>query len=182
MSNNTSNTNFKELVNLAPAEDENDFLAEFDPQKLFVVTKLSIPFIILIFGLCFGATYFILRYTKPVYRSQSTLKLEQKGTASILKYGLFESEDKVTNYLIGEIEFIRSKVILQKAIDSLYLNVAYFLKGNVTDDEKFKSSPFKVQSYRILNHSFYNKAISINIINEKTFLLSYHNGEKKIEK
>lgn len=182
MSYNDSNTNFKELTGSSPNEEEADFLSEFDPQKLFVVFKLSIPFIILIFGLCFGATYFILRYTKPIFRSQSTLKLEQKGTASILKYGLFESEDKVTNYLIGEIEFIRSTTILQKVVDSLSLNVAYFLKGNVTDDEKFESSPFIISQYKVLNYSYYNKAIEVRVIDEKTFSLNYTIDKKNIEK
>jgi len=53
-------------------------------------------------------------------------------------------EDQNLNIISGEIEQIKSKVFLNRVIDSLDINIGYYSIGKVLVDEKYRYSPIKV--------------------------------------
>ena len=79
----------------ADASNEDNFLADFDVSKLIRVVKKKLIYVILLSIICVVASWIVLRYTKRIYNSSSTLKLEMKGTSELLGKGIFANDENV---------------------------------------------------------------------------------------
>ncbi|MDQ3394884.1 MAG: polysaccharide biosynthesis tyrosine autokinase [Bacteroidota bacterium] len=154
-------------------EDNGDFLNNLDYEKIFLVLKRSIPWIVAILFVTNLLAYLYIRYTKPLYQSHSDLKLDIKSEASLFGFNApIENPANITN-LSGEIELIKSRLFYSKVIKILDLDINYFAYGKILNDERYKNSPFKVE-YFFKNASFYDKPIDIEILNDYQFKLSYN--------
>lgn len=173
-----------EIFNRPLEEEENkDFLSEIDFSKIIEILRKSILWIIIIVFLSFLTVFIYLRYTKPVFESSSSLRLTIKNEKSI--QGIQGMEGLVrsnTQDLAGELEFIRSEVILSLVAKNLGLEVSYFSKGNFLDYEMYKGSPFLLKEFELKDLSYKDSPFFIKIHNEKEFELSYEEGEKKVAK
>lgn len=119
-----------------------------DVDKLKAVIVRNKWWVLLIFLSCNGAAYLTTRWTKDIYESGSELKLDIKANASEL--GIKElAQDQNSDIVSGEIEQIKSKLFLNKIIDSLNLTVGYFSEGNILNNELYTQSPFEVKLLRI---------------------------------
>lgn len=121
----------------------NNDLEGIDFNKLKIVARKNWVWIIGIFLLTNFASYLVIRWTKDVYESESEMKLDVKQDATELGIKTLV-EDQNLNIISGEIEQIKSKVFLNRVIDSLDLEVSYFSIGKVLVDEKYRYSPLKV--------------------------------------
>ncbi len=158
-------------------DSDNDFLSTLDLQKLLMVVRRSIFWLLLIVGVCSAAAYIYLRYTKPIYQSVASLQLEMKGIAPTLSIGIYRDEESQTNYLEGESQFIRSNVIYTDVIEKLNLWVSYYAEGKIIDDEKFNTAPFKVVYCKVNDGIFYNtKKIYWQYKDRTSFKLSFDNN------
>lgn len=159
--------------NDAPEEaDKGAF--DLDLAKLVSVLRKSLPYVLGIFLYCLLASYLIVRYTKPLYQSDSVLQLDIKSEASILGFRDMESSPS-SHHVSGmseEIELIKSKLFLTQVIKALDLDVSYYTEGNILDDEKYRSAPFKVE-YLIKNEGFFNKKINVDLLDAQHYQLSF---------
>lgn len=85
--------------------------------------------------------FFFLRYTKPIYRSNSIVQLIQDdktsqilGTASLV-------EDK--SMLSKEIELLRSDVLFSRAIRKLNLETSIFAEGEILTKDLYRTADRK---------------------------------------
>jgi uncharacterized protein involved in exopolysaccharide biosynthesis len=94
--------------------------------------------------------FLVLRYNPPVYESTSIIKISSDNEAQT---ALNISRDMLANMsqsqLAGYIEILRSKIIGERMVEALPLDVSYFLKGRVLDNELYRVSPFRVD-YEVL--------------------------------
>lgn len=116
-------------------------------------------------------SYLVLRYTKPLYESRSTLKLDIKSEASILGLNNYDEEQSYNN-LMSEIELIKSKLFFNKIINALDLDISVYTIGNILVDERYKNAPFDV-GYKIKDPVVFDKPFRIEILNPHEFNLSY---------
>lgn len=114
-----------------------------DPNKLKIVIRKNLLWIIGIFLIVNLSAYLTIRYTKDLYESESEMKLDIKQDATELGIKTLV-EDQNLNVISGEIEQIKSKVFLNRVIDSLDINIGYYSIGKVLVDEKYKYSPIRV--------------------------------------
>ncbi len=114
-----------------------------DFEKLKIILRKNLVWISLIFISSILASYLYLRYTKNIYQSDSELKLDVKQEATVLRINSF-AEDENLNIISGEIEQIKSKYFLSRVIDSLDLQIGYYVKGKYSRREIYKRSPFQV--------------------------------------
>lgn len=139
----------------------NDFQPEafqgIDLDKLKNIARRSIPWLLLIFIITNLSAYLIIRWTKPLYVSDSEIKLDIKTNASELGIGFVENQN--LNIISGEIELLKSRLFFSQVIDALNLSTSYYTIGKVLNDEKYKSSPFEVESFikspQALDRRFY---------------------------
>ncbi|MGE0771511.1 MAG: GumC family protein [Cyclobacteriaceae bacterium] len=135
-----------------------------DFEKLRSVVRRNLPWIIAIFLVTNLAAYLTIRWTKDVYESESELKLEIKQDATELGIKNFV-EDQNLNIISGEIEQIKSKVFLNRVVDSLDLAIGYYSIGKVLVDEKFRYAPFEV-SYRTVPAWAYDRPFYFNFVDD----------------
>lgn len=118
---------------------------DFDLNELLSIIRKRLIWVLLLIGVGYLASKMYLRYTKPVYYSESVLKLEVKNETGALGMQM-TGDPSMSNYndLSGEIEFIKSNLIYDDVIERLGLGVSYFMAGKILDEEKYKNSPFKI--------------------------------------
>lgn len=154
---------------------------ELDLKKLINVIRKSLPYVLGIFILCLLISYAVVRYTKPLFASESELQLDIKSEASILGFREVDPESSGRNVsgMSEEIELIKSKLFLTKVISALDLDVSYYTKGKFLDDEKYRNAPFKAE-YLVKDENFFNKKISVDLISQDQYRLGYESGGKEI--
>ncbi len=117
--------------------------------------------------------YLDLRYTPPLYESTTVLKLSVENKASNV---LGEINSKELTYdndrISGDIELIRSKIIVKRALNSLPLDVGYFSKGTVLEFELYKQTPFVVE-YQVKDSNVYADRFIIDFTDERTVSMNY---------
>ncbi|MCM4157095.1 polysaccharide biosynthesis tyrosine autokinase [Gramella sp. AN32] len=88
------------------------------------------------------------RYTIPVFRTESNLlitKSEENNMSGILPSSGTGSIIRLeSNSLQNQIVTLKSKNLVKKVVDSLNLNISYFIEGNVITTEAYKSSPVTI--------------------------------------
>ncbi len=159
-------------------DKETSIFGELDAEKAIIVLKKSITWVILIILTTNLSAYFVIRYTKSVYESESELKLDVKSEASVFGLSNANASQNLAN-LSGEIELIKSRLFYEKVIDVVDLNVSYFSIGNVLDDERYIHSPFKVE-YELRNNRWFDRKFNVDIVNEHQVRLSYQELGREI--
>jgi tyrosine-protein kinase Etk/Wzc len=146
-----------------------------DFNKLRVIFWDNILYVALIFVVINLVAYVIVRYTKDVYESVSEIKLEVKNEASDLGFSALGIEGNQSSDLIsGEIEILRSRLFLDKVLDSLDLSVTYFNKGEVLNHELFSNAPVRV-SHVEDDFIGYGIPIFLELKNDRTYVLRWGN-------
>ncbi len=92
----------------------------------------------------FASGAFINWYTTPVYQMDCSLLIKDEkmgGANDLLKeLNLFQTSRNVEN----EIQLLRSRTLVKKAIDKLNINVSYLWIGDIKAHELYKNSPISI--------------------------------------
>ena len=156
---------------------------EFD-LKLFaiIVRKYFYLFLILLFfSLTFSLLY--LRYTHPVYQSEAVIKIGLVNNANAVlnlqNQQVYDAMGIGGNSLAGDIELLRSKLMVGRVLSQMPLDVSYFAQGNVLDYELYKQTPFDVE-FQLLDSSFYGVPVYISFLSEQRYQMHFEFGGDKI--
>ncbi|MGC1240173.1 MAG: polysaccharide biosynthesis tyrosine autokinase [Chryseosolibacter sp.] len=156
-----------------PSTAANDSI---DFNKLKIVIRNNWYWIVLIFFLVNAAAYLYIRYTKNVYESGSSLKLDFKNDAT--EMGIKNMvEDQGMNQLSGEIEIIQSELFLNRVLDEVNFEASFFSVGRVLNEELYRNAPATVTWFS-KNHSLYNIPITFRETSRQGFELSLENRGK----
>ncbi len=149
----------------------NDLFSSLDLGKVKLILKKSIIWVALILILTNSLAYLYLRYTKPIYESESIIKLEVESEAAILGISNPALGTNISG-LSGEIELLKSKLFFTRVSNVINYNVAYYYYGRYLTDERYNNSPFEV-SFKVLDPSVYDKPIDLEIIDSESYILTY---------
>jgi tyrosine-protein kinase Etk/Wzc len=155
----------------------NDLFSSVDLGKVKLILKKSIVWVVLIVILTNSFAYLYLRYTKPIFESESIIKLEVESEAAILGISNPVVGSNISG-LSGEIELLKSKLFFTRVSSVINYNVAYHYYGRYLTDERYKNSPFVV-SFKILDPIIYDKPIDVEILNSENYVLSYQYAGKE---
>lgn len=141
-----------------------------DFNKLRIVVRSNWYWIVLIFFLVNAAAFLYIRYTKNVYESESSLKLDIKKDATEL--GIKNMvEDQNVNLLSGEIEIIQSELFLNHVLDKVNFEASFFSVGHLLNEELYRNAPATVTWFS-KNHSLYNTPIKFRETSPQGFELT----------
>ncbi|WP_109832939.1 GumC family protein [Reichenbachiella versicolor] len=150
-------------------EEHNGPLDEIDFDKIVQVGKGSIVWIILAFLATLSGSFLYLRYTKPIYSSQSVLKLDIKDESGLL--GIQNPMRQDIKGLSGEIEILRSGLFMTKVAEAIDYDVSYYHPGRShLVDERFGNSPFEI-IYNSFPDLWKDRRIDVVINDDRTFKL-----------
>jgi tyrosine-protein kinase Etk/Wzc len=155
---------------------------DFDFKLFFTIAKKNMFWFFLFMLLASIISFLILRYTLPTYEVFSVIKISSQDNAQNVlginsKDGIYGEQNKIA----GDIELIRSKVIVERAIKKLPLNISYYAKGTVLEFERYRQSPFVVES-RVIDSSIYNQKVFVDFIDKNNLILSYVSTKEGIQK
>jgi tyrosine-protein kinase Etk/Wzc len=162
---------------VSPINEDFDF-------KLFVtIARKNVWWFLLFMFLAAVVAFLILRYTAPVYEATSVIKLSIENKAKNV-LGQNNNEDLLydENRIAGDIELIRSRIIVQRAISTLPLQISYYAQGTVLEYELYKQSPFEVEM-RVKDSLIYGERFMVDFEDQKTVKLGYtlKNGEHVVK-
>ncbi|WP_207532689.1 GumC family protein [Desertivirga arenae] len=126
--------------------------------------------------------YFYLWYTPPQYSTTGSLKFDEKRTE--LNDLLSSSSNLYSrnNKLQSEGFVIQSRDVLLNAIGRLDYKVSYLLKGKVRTTDVYPNKPFPIEIIKQDSLNFIRKPIDIEVIDLKSFKLSYKEGKNEVER
>ncbi|MFC7666994.1 GumC family protein [Hymenobacter humi] len=160
---------------LTSSTDGEEESASLDIATLVLVARRSLLWMLLLITLGLTASWLYLRYTKPVYKSASLLKIDERNEGSALGLGGQSPAAVVPNgrmKLAGEVELIKSNIIYRRLKDSLALDVNYYVQGTVLESELYGTSPFRV-NYTITDPSLYNRKFDLRFTTSNRFKLEF---------
>lgn len=151
------------------------FTQEFDLTRLIVVFRKNLVWILFILFCSLLGAYFFIRYTKPLYESKSQLKLDLNSDARAV--GFSKMDASLENYstaskLIGEMEYIKSSLVLNELNTCADLRISYYALGDILFEERFQNNPIVLQ-YTVLNPNLLNQRINITIESPSEYKYSY---------
>ena len=155
-----------------------NFSHEFEFGLFLYILKKSMIWIVVIVGLFMFTAYLYIRYTVPIYEASSIIQLSRNNTAKkVLDVGQIYDEASLS----GEIELIRSKYLIRKVICKLPLELSYFVKGEILNDEKYKTSIYEIDIVGIYDSSIIGKPIFIDFLQDQFINLEYNDFKSEHE-
>jgi tyrosine-protein kinase Etk/Wzc len=148
---------------------------ELDVKLFIYIAKRNILFPIAFIAMAIAGSYLYLRYTPPVFQTSAILQLggESQANRFLSTVNIYEDD------MAKQIELVRSSVFQQRALSSLPLNISFFTKGRVLNNELYKNTPFRVEA-RVKNSALYGTPINIDFIDRNKVLISYTiNGQSQ---
>jgi tyrosine-protein kinase Etk/Wzc len=159
-------------TNLATADDQDDLGGGLDISTLILVARRSLVWVLLLLALGFTASWLFLRYTKPIYKSASVLKLDERSEAANLGLGAIKGdESRIGSQLPGEIELIKSNLTYQHLKQRLELDINYYVKGTVLEAELYDKAPFHIQ-YKVSDSELYGRKFQVSFPTLTTYQVS----------
>ncbi len=149
---------------------------EFDLKLFTIILKRNFYWLIVLLTIGLAGAYLYLRYTHPIFQAQAGLKVGIVNNANaVLNQPGTQMLDLISgsnNAFAGDVELLRSKVMLARVIERMPLEVTYFARGNVLDNELYEKSPFTVE-YEIRDSAYFGVPINITFNSEKEYELNW---------
>ncbi len=135
---------------------------------------LPIILFMMIGGYMLASKY--LNYVTPMYESTTKVKLADISEG-ITNSNLFKDFDvfATSNKVAGEIEVLKSEVLLNKALDQLDFDLEIYRKGKIRSVELYHESPVKIY-FGELTENIENKEIDFQIDADNLIKLVNQNG------
>ena len=124
----------------------------------------------------FSVAYVATHRIQDVYASSCQILLRAQETydyQSQISRGLgLSNRSGGYEYTAGQMKIIKSTTILDEVIDSLDLNVSYFIVGRIRVTELFQHVPFKVE-YNKFSRPVFGQRFELSIQTEDSYRLQY---------
>ena len=146
---------------------------DFDTKLFISIAKQNFIWVIVFMLVSLLSALIYLRYTPPVFESSSVVKLANQNKAnSVFDMNKTYFAEESRNQMAGDIELIRSRILAKQALAKLPLDISYYAKGTVLDQELYRTSPYNVE-YLIKDSSIYGTQFFMEWTKQDQFNLSY---------
>ncbi|MCX6273680.1 MAG: Wzz/FepE/Etk N-terminal domain-containing protein, partial [Bacteroidetes bacterium] len=123
--------------------------SDFDAKLFAIIARKNFYWIIMMVTAAILLSYLYLRYTAPTFQAHSVIKIGVVNNANavlnINNSDMLNGLGITQTQLAGDVELLKSRVIIARAINSMPLNVSYYAKGTVLENELYQKSPFQVE-------------------------------------
>lgn len=159
-----------------------NFNTELDIILLMQIFKRNLLLFLAIIVITTTIAFIYLRYTVPLYQSQLILQVGSENTADqVLEVSKFQENEDVAK----DVELLKSKFLLKRALATLPLEISYFNKGKFLTFELYKDSPIDVD-YQVLDSNILGVPYFVelttnnkfNLYENETFLGEFTNNQE----
>lgn len=135
-----------------------NFSHEFDPGLFLHIVKRSLLWVILLIVVAFGAAFLYLRYTPEIYEARAIIQLSEEDSGERIVNVSRASQDHAIE---ARVELLRSKLLIQRTLAKMPIEVSYFAKGRILTNEHYVISPYRVELLELKNEALRNKPIFV---------------------
>lgn len=153
-----------------------NFSNNFELGLFFYLLRKSIFIYILIFAGAITLGFLYVRYTPPIYESNLIMQIQKKDRAGELLNVYAQFDDNAQ--LKSEVELLRSELLLNRAVNSLPLDIGYFAEGEILTNDTYKSSSFLISNINIFDSTIIGNKYFIVRQSENNFYLQNENEAK----
>ena len=151
-------------LNLSKSDESGDFkkvLSVLGKQK-------ALSFFIVLLFLIVGLAY--AYFTKPTFETYSTIEVSKSNLdlsldAVVRGGGLGDD----TTLIDTEVEIIKSRHLVEKALENVGYDVRYFTTQGYKEQELYKNSPIQVTELKVKDPIFYNTKFIIEPVNNDSY-------------
>lgn len=138
----------------------------------------GLPLVALIMMSCILLAKRYLRYTTPMYESSTKIKLADNHEG-VANSNLFKDFDvfATTNKIAAEVELIKSKVLVQKAINKLNIGTMIYRVGELHKTELYLQSPIIIKT-SFTDEKWLDKTYALSITKDSLVTITLPGGEK----
>lgn len=152
---------------------------EFDFKLLVTIARKNLVWFSFFLLSAILVALLILRYTAPVFEATSVIQLsEQDNARSILTESKLKNFTDQGNKMASSIELMRSKVIIERVLRKLPLQVSYYSKGEILTSELYKQSPFVVE-IRVKDSAIVGRPVIVDFASKNSYGISYNSPTNK---
>ena len=154
-----------------------DFTYIFKKFSVFNRDNIFSTFIIIMFSLALGVLYILFK--TPVYKTYTSVEINIANRDNIRQTDdlLRNINQDEINDIETEIDIIKSKFVISKAIKATGYGVRYFKSGFLSKKiEFYNNSPFRADDIKIKNPLFLDRYIEIEPIDKNSFELNIKNS------
>ncbi len=150
-----------------PAQNEQSGL---NIKDLYYKYVRFLPLFIISIALSLFVAYVYLRYATLVYTATGSLVIQDEKTAggNDKLDVLFETDSKKN--IQNEIEYLQSRQMMSRVVKALDLNFTYLAKGKIKELNIYKSSPFKIEAFKIFDSATFS--FKIDFQNDQNFRIN----------
>lgn len=147
-------------------------------KKMLLPGLKGLPIIAGCFFISILIAYRVVLYATPIYETTAKIKLDDIGSgfsnAMLYKdFDVFSTNNKIA----AEVELLKSKVLIEKALEHVDFNITYYRIGKMRERELYHDTPFTV-GYSTSQNTLYDKRIDLQITSKEDFIIT--RGEKQI--
>lgn len=141
---------------------------DFDLALALKISKVSYPWVIFLLTLGYCLAFLYNRYTQPVYQSKAIVKIGEANNMN----KIMQFENIYDMPIAGEIELIRSKTLIKRALQKLPLDISYISEGSFLNFEEYKNSRYRV-SYQVKDQAIFATPIYVKFIEDEKVQINY---------
>lgn len=138
--------------------------------RLFLAIRKSVIWLLIFLVISILGGYYYLKYTKPVFKASSIIKLDIQAEGIDIGIGVNPFAKQMDN-LSGEIELIKSPLVASEVVQSLDIGVYYSAVGKVLTTEIYKTNPFKLSIFSNEESIAYDKDFYVRFVSSSEFKL-----------
>ncbi len=143
---------------------------EFDLELFIDIVKRSRIWFLGFIIISISFAFLYIRYTAPIYESNLVIQIHKDNEASnvLNMYSKMGDQQDITS----ELELMRSKLLFKRTINKLPIDVQYFTEGELLTDNKYKSNPYSVSDYSVIDAFIIGKNIYLKKTNNSLHLFT----------
>jgi len=157
-------------------EEQQDIISRKDVVRIISIVISNWYFLVLIPLLFFGGSYIYTHRIADVYAAKCQILLKSNETydyqQQIYKGLGFNSKYASYEETASQMRVIKSSNLIDEVLNSLSLDVAYFIVGRLKVSEVYRHMPFLVESDE-RSSAFSGMKFDLRIIDQNSFNLSY---------
>lgn len=148
-----------------------NFNTDLDIILLLQIFRRNLLLFLLIISTTIVASLIYLRYTVPLYQSNLVLQVGSENKAEqVLNINKFQERTE-GNEIAKDVELLKSKFLLKRALSQLPLGVSYFNEGKFLSFELYRSSPIDVE-FEVKDSSVMQIPFHLDFTSNGEFVLS----------
>jgi len=150
------------------------FGEDINVSLLYSSFKKSILWILIILLLDVTLVFLYLRYTLPIYEASASIILKQDFNTSQL-LGVNNVVTQSSEDQNRELQFLKSKILIERVVSRLPLEVSYFVEGRtkLIMSELYKDVPFNVRIINLKENALLENDIEFKFIDKSRFEIKY---------